>query len=116
PPPAPGLFSITTGLPSRSVSRWPSSRATMSVPAPAGYATIQRTARSGHAAAAGTAPNSIMAPAIPPITPRIVTSLPAPVDEARRLDAALELLGQGAAVEHDDLGRDLEAVARVVDQ
>jgi hypothetical protein len=45
--PAPVLFSITNGLPSRSANPCPVRRATMSLPPPALKPTINRTDRDG---------------------------------------------------------------------
>ncbi len=46
-PVAPGMFSITTGLPSRSLNSCPSKRATTSVDPPAGKPTTMVMVRSG---------------------------------------------------------------------
>jgi hypothetical protein len=45
--PAPGLFSITTGWPSRSDSHFPMMRETMSAPPPGGNPTTQRSGCDG---------------------------------------------------------------------
>jgi hypothetical protein len=49
--PAPGLFSITTGWPSRSDSFWPTIRATVSVGPPGGCGTTTRMGRFGYCCA-----------------------------------------------------------------
>src|SRR5262245_7226613 len=57
--PAPGLFSTTNCWPSRSDSRWPTSRASTSVGPPAGKPTTSRTGRVGYSSAsARSAPTS----------------------------------------------------------
>src|SRR5574337_685698 len=57
-PPAPGLFSTTTGWPQRSLSLSPRTRATTSSELPAGAGTTMRTGRGGHGVWASAASGS----------------------------------------------------------
>src|SRR4051812_18842441 len=54
-PPPPPLFSMSSGWPSVSLIRWPTSRATMSVVPPGGNGTRTRTGLAGNAWAAANA-------------------------------------------------------------
>src|SRR5512132_2143669 len=61
-PLAPGLFSITTGLPSDSASFWPSNRAPTSVPLPGPNATTMVMGRLGYGSCAAAGEVSASAP------------------------------------------------------
>src|SRR3990167_5417779 len=89
---APGLLSMTTGLPRRVDSFWPSARATASVPPRGGKGATRRTVRWGHASegAAVWARDSVLALALAKVArtadskeTRTRLFMQAPEDDAR---------------------------------